>query len=275
MKMISEQNVTPSQISSLEPNEVFVFGSNLEGKHYGGAAKFAVMRFGAEMGNPQGLQGQSYAIPTLETPGGGPMATKLPLSQIRQYVNEFADFAKSNPDMFFYVTPIGCGIAGFTEQEMAPLFQCCVGLDNVALPQSFIDVIGEGDEMVESRKKNKRTIKENKKMKKIIRLTEGDLHRIVKNSVKRILREEYEYGIKNDPSSTKGQFELGKLSRKWDDEHDNFRGGPNDIDEYARKARLKGARGDKKKFDTLYDYFCDGYEYGENESYMNNRDWDV
>ena len=101
MKMISEQNVTPSQISSLEPNEVFVFGSNLEGKHYGGAAKFAVMRFGAEMGNPQGLQGQSYAIPTLETPGGGPMATKLPLSQIRQYVNEFADFAKSNPDMFF------------------------------------------------------------------------------------------------------------------------------------------------------------------------------
>lgn len=137
-------NITPNQINNLKPNEIFVFGSNLDGNHAGGAAKFAVMKFGAEMGNGIGLQGQSYAIPTLSKPlfrYEDLEEIKLPISEIQQYVDAFIGFAQNHQDMFFYVTPIGCGIAGFKESEIAPLFQKCINMENVALPQSFVDIL--------------------------------------------------------------------------------------------------------------------------------------
>lgn len=176
-------NITPEQISNLKPNEVFVFGSNLQGIHAGGAARFAVLKFGAEMGNPNGIQGQSYAIPTLSKPGGLPNH-KLPLSEIGKYVNEFISFASQHPNVFFYVTPIGCGIAGFTEEEIAPLFSECINMENIALPKSFFSVLGvqenNTDEIIND------TMMENKQ---IIELSEAQLHRIIKESVNRLLTE--------------------------------------------------------------------------------------
>lgn len=173
-------NITPQQISNLKPNEIFVFGSNLQGNHAGGAARFAVLKFGAEMGNPIGLQGQSYAIPTLSQAAIGiPLdKLKLPISEIGKYVNEFIGFASQHPDMFFYVTPIGCGIAGFTEEEIAPLFSECVNMENVALPETFFSVLGVQDEI------DNETLNDNvMENKKVIKLSEAQLHRIIKESV--------------------------------------------------------------------------------------------
>ena len=122
---------TPEWITQLESNEVFVFGSNLAGCHAGGAARVACQRFGAVWGQGVGLQGQSYAIPTMQ---GG-------VETIAPYVDEFIEFAKSHPDMTFLVTPIGCGIAGFTPRELAPLFVRAVDVENILLPKSFVDVL--------------------------------------------------------------------------------------------------------------------------------------
>ena len=96
--------------------------------HGGGAARVAVQRFGAVMGQGVGLQGQSYAIPTMQ---GG-------VETIKPYVNEFIEFAKAHPELFFYVTRIGCGIAGFRDEEIAPLFAGAINLENVCLPESFV-----------------------------------------------------------------------------------------------------------------------------------------
>ncbi len=120
-------------ISQLADNEVFVFGSNLAGMHGGGAARVAHQRFGAVMGQGVGLQGQSYAIPTMQ---GG-------VETIRPYVDEFIRFAAEHPDMKFLVTPIGCGIAGFTAREMGPLFAAAVEVDNIILPLEFVQAIEE------------------------------------------------------------------------------------------------------------------------------------
>jgi hypothetical protein len=122
---------TPGRIESLLPDEVFVFGSNLAGHHGGGAARVALDKFGAIYGQGVGLQGQSYAIPTMQ---GG-------VETIAPYVDEFIEFAIQHPDKFFFVTRIGCGIAGFTDQQMAPLFKDALELENVALPRSFVEVI--------------------------------------------------------------------------------------------------------------------------------------
>ena len=119
---------TPNQISELKADEIFVFGSNLAGMHGGGAAWFAYRTFGAVMGCGVGLQGQSYAIPTMQ---GG-------VETIKPYVDDFIDFAKAHPEFFFYVTRIGCGIAGFDDDEIAPLFADAVGVDNICLPESFL-----------------------------------------------------------------------------------------------------------------------------------------
>ena len=124
-------NFTPDNIDVLAPEEVFVFGSNLEGHHGGGAARTAVMKFGAIYGQGVGLQGQSYAIPTMH---GGVVS-------IAPYVNEFIAFARSHPEKLFYVTRIGCGIAGFTDEQIAPLFLKAVNLQNVCLPESFVSVL--------------------------------------------------------------------------------------------------------------------------------------
>ena len=122
---------TPERITGLKPNEIFVFGSNLAGAHGGGAARLAYERFGAVWGQGVGLQGQSYAIPTMQ---GG-------VETIRPYVDDFIRFALARPDLKFYVTQIGCGIAGFKVEEIAPLFQAAIDVENVILPQAFVEVL--------------------------------------------------------------------------------------------------------------------------------------
>ena len=122
---------TPERISKLNPNEIFIFGSNLAGMHGGGAAWIAYERFGAIMGQGVGLQGQSYAIPTMQ---GG-------VDTIKPYVDEFIEFASKHPEYKFLVTKIGCGIAGFRVEEIAPLFAEAIDMDNVILPEDFVEVI--------------------------------------------------------------------------------------------------------------------------------------
>ena len=116
---------TPDHITELKDDEIFVFGSNLRGAHGGGAAWVAYRQFGAIM------QGQSYAIPTMQ----GEVET------IEPYVTEFITFAKAHPELFFYVTRIGCGIAGFRDDEIAPLFADAFGVENICLPETFAKVL--------------------------------------------------------------------------------------------------------------------------------------
>ena len=122
---------TPECITSLAPGEVCVFGSNLAGMHGGGAARVAMRHFGAVWGQGVGLQGQSYAIPTMQ---GG-------VETIKPYVDEFLAFARAHRELLFYVTRIGCGIAGFHDREIAPLFAEALTMENVVLPESFVDVL--------------------------------------------------------------------------------------------------------------------------------------
>jgi hypothetical protein len=132
MKKISyDQRITPEVITGLKENEIFVFGSNLAGWHDGGAALVAFRKFGAIKGQGVGLQGQSYAIPTMH---GG-------VAEIKPYVDEFILFAKENDEYIFFVTRIGCGIAGFSDMEIAPLFKECKNAENVCLPKSFWDIL--------------------------------------------------------------------------------------------------------------------------------------
>ncbi len=123
--------ITPGYISELQENEIFVFGSNLEGSHGGGAAKTAHAKFGAIWGQGVGLQGRSYGIPTMH---GG-------LEDIRPFVDEFIDFAIAHPALRFLVTRVGCGIAGFHDAEIAPLFARATDVSNICLPDSFWSVI--------------------------------------------------------------------------------------------------------------------------------------
>ena len=122
--------IIPSVIYSLAPNEIFVFGSNALGMHHAGAARVAYNEFGAEWGNGEGLQGQSYSIPTME----GEHNTKLAIMRFTQY-------AKEHPELKFLVTPVGCGIAGYTPEEIAPMFVDAAYLENVYLPISFWKVL--------------------------------------------------------------------------------------------------------------------------------------
>ena len=121
------KRITPDYINSLAENEIFVFGSNLAGMHGGGAARTARQHFGAVMGQGTGLQGRSYAIPTMQ---GGP-------ETIQPYVDEFIGFAAQHPELRFLVTRIGCGIAGFDAEDIAPLFEKAKKVDNICLPEDF------------------------------------------------------------------------------------------------------------------------------------------
>lgn len=119
--------ITPDYITRLEPNEIFVFGSNLAGFHGGGAARIAYEHFGAEWGVGVGPTGKYYAIPTMQ---GG-------VDTIRPYVDEFIRYAEQHPELTFLVTRIGCGIAGFTDEQIAPLFASARSLPNVTLPEGW------------------------------------------------------------------------------------------------------------------------------------------
>lgn len=112
-------------------NEIFVFGSNADGLHNGGAAAHATRRFGAIPGQGEGLQGQSYAIPTTEG-----------IKEMSEAIHRFTRFASAHADMRFLVTGIGCGVAGYEVSQVAPLFKACIPLENVALPADFWEVLG-------------------------------------------------------------------------------------------------------------------------------------
>ena len=124
-------NIASGRIDKLEKDEIFVFGSNLVGKHLGGAAKAAYNKFGAQWGVGVGLTGQAYAIPTMQ---GG-------VETIKPYVDEFVEFAKEHQEKKFLVTRIGCGIAGFKDEEIAPLFKQAIAVCNIYLPKEFYDII--------------------------------------------------------------------------------------------------------------------------------------
>ncbi|MGL5682777.1 MAG: A1S_2505 family phage non-structural protein [Marinifilaceae bacterium] len=118
---------TNEHITQLAPNQIFVFGSNLAGIHAGGAARLAHTKFGAEWGVGSGATGQCYAIPTMQ---GG-------TETIAPYVKDLIEYAQKHPDKQFLVTEIGCGIAGFTPAQIAPLFKEAVNIDNISLPARF------------------------------------------------------------------------------------------------------------------------------------------
>lgn len=122
--------ITPERIVTLQPGQIFVFGSNIHGMHAGGAARFALDRFGAVWGQGEGLQGQSYAIPTMEG-----------LDRIPAAVDRFIQFAQQHPEYKFLVTSIGCGIAGYREDEIAPFFRQALNMPNVYLPEPFLKVL--------------------------------------------------------------------------------------------------------------------------------------
>jgi hypothetical protein len=118
----------------IEPNAIFVFGSNLAGKHGAGAAWQAFRHYGAVRGIGEGLQGRSYAIPTKDE-----YLIKLPLPAIASHVRRFLIFAQIHPELQFWLTPIGCGLAGYRPPQIAPMFAAAPV--NVQLPDSFAIVL--------------------------------------------------------------------------------------------------------------------------------------
>lgn len=124
---------TPKIVTELKENEVFVFGSNMQGEHIGGAALCAFNHFGAVHGEHVGMTGDCYAIPTVDFSIG----VRMPKHEVEEFVKEFIIYADNFPDKTFLVTPIGCGIAGFTSEEIAPMFEEAINLDNVKLPKEF------------------------------------------------------------------------------------------------------------------------------------------
>jgi hypothetical protein len=119
------------RIESLQPDEVFVFGSNASGAHGGGAARFAMDRFGAVWGQSEGLQGQSYGIDTMSG-----------LQVFQEQAGRFMAFAREHPELRFLVTEVGCGIAGYTPAQVAGFFRGAP--DNVVLPASFREILARG-----------------------------------------------------------------------------------------------------------------------------------
>lgn len=131
------ERTTPEHISSLGKNQVFVFGSNLSGIHGAGAAKQAMLHWGAKMGNGVGLHGKTYAIPTKNEN----ITKSLPLNVIESYVKEFIKFAENNTHLTFLVTEIGCGLANFNPSEIAPLFKDAMYIENIYLPSRFWHIL--------------------------------------------------------------------------------------------------------------------------------------
>jgi len=127
---------TPDNIRALELNEIFVFGSNLAGRHGAGAAKLAMQKFGARYGVGIGLEGQSYALPTKDFE-----VNTMSLYDIGKEVERFLDFADNNRQYKFYVTKIGTGLAGYSVEQIAKLFTIWCIPDNVILPKEFWDIV--------------------------------------------------------------------------------------------------------------------------------------
>lgn len=123
---------TPENISKLEQGYIFVFGSNLSGRHGKGAAKTA-LGWGAKWGQAAGLQGRTYGIPTKDAS----VRRTLSIDEIKPFVDEFIEFAKNRKDLIFLVTEIGCGLAGYKPKDIAPLFTSAIDVENIYLPERF------------------------------------------------------------------------------------------------------------------------------------------
>lgn len=132
-----KKEYTPENIIELKENEVFVFGSNMNGNHAGGAAYLAVQKFGAEMGNPEGIQGQSYAIPTLDKE-----MERINLTALEKSIRRFYEYADKHPENTFYMTKIGCGIAGHELSDIATVVNCRDIPENVIIPEEFTHIPG-------------------------------------------------------------------------------------------------------------------------------------
>ena len=131
-----DREYTSERISELRETEIFVFGSTLAGAHGGGAAWLAYRRFGAVWGEGVGLHGRTYAIPTMQ---GG-------VDTVKPYVDDFILFSKEHKELTFLVTRIGCGIAGFRNEEIAPLFKDAICVENIILPKEFVEnILSDGD----------------------------------------------------------------------------------------------------------------------------------
>ena len=130
---------TPDYIDRLLPNQIFVFGSNMLGYHTGGASGTARKGFGAVWGQAEGLQGQSYAIPV----DFGKGIRKD--TEVKESVERFINFAKENSSFFFFVTRIGCGLGGYSDDEMAQFFKNALEIKNICLPKSFVDALQGGE----------------------------------------------------------------------------------------------------------------------------------
>lgn len=122
---------SPKNITKLEPHQIFVFGSNLDGRHGKGAALTAFRKFGARHGVAEGLTGQCYALPTV-----GRRLSRMPLRDVGAHCRKFVRFAASRPDLEFLITPVGCGLAGFRPKEIAPFFAGAP--QNCILPECFL-----------------------------------------------------------------------------------------------------------------------------------------
>lgn len=129
-------NITPDHITSLAPNEIFVYGANGRGLHGAGAAKQA-LQWGAVMGQV-GFAGQTYGICTKDE-----SLRILSLDDIFDEVEMFTEFAESRPDLTFLVTRVGCGYARYEPSDIAPMFRLAAQLDNVYLPASFWEVLND------------------------------------------------------------------------------------------------------------------------------------
>jgi hypothetical protein len=117
---------------------IFVFGSNCMGVHGAGAARTAWHKYGAVTGQGEGLQGNSYAIPT-RTFINGKIVT-LHIDDINLSVKRFLDFALANPYLDFILTRVGCGYAGHTDDEIAPLFALGQNMSNIYLPLAWREI---------------------------------------------------------------------------------------------------------------------------------------
>jgi len=126
------ERTTPEIIKTISENEVFVFGSNLSGRHGKGAAKTA-LGWGAKYGQASGIQGKTYGIPTKDAS----IRRTLSIEEIKPFVDDFIEWAKYHSGNTFYVTEIGCGLAGLKPKEVAPLFKEAVNVDNIHLPARF------------------------------------------------------------------------------------------------------------------------------------------
>lgn len=133
---MSRTRFSPERIETLRADEIFVFGSNRQGWHGGDAAAYARQRFGAVWGEGIGRTGQCYAIPTMDGS----------VEKIRPNVEEFIAYAEAHPELTFLVTEIGCGIAGYTVTQIAPLFSAALDLPNVLLPQRFVEYLQQANE---------------------------------------------------------------------------------------------------------------------------------